>query len=387
VLCVALDAPRRIRFGARGAGYGAGVLGVVALIESATGVDLMTGQVFARGLSANPLAPGVALAIVSLAAGLALAERSRTLAQVLLTLGGLPGYVALVGYATGVSELYTVGASMSMAVATATALPLIALAGLATVPDGWVARIHAGADPGALLLRTVLPPAIVVIPVIAAATAVGATNQWWTNSFAVALQSLGATLVAVGGALWGARAVGHIDRMRQDADRRAHEDALTGAGNRWALERALESLFDQPAPPTTGIVMLMDLDDFKVVNDRYGHLEGDRVLLGFADRVRANLRADDVLIRLGGDEFAVVCSHADPNGVRVIVNRILLALEHWKSEERGPAVTASIGVAVCDGTIRTPHELLARADAALYHAKHSGKNRFYFHPTVWAAAG
>ena len=261
------------------------------------------------------------------------------------------------------------------------------MAGLAAVPDGWLPRIETGSDPGALLLRRVLPSVLVLIPALAALAEAGTRNGWWTAPFAVAFQSFGATIVAAGGALWAARAIGHVDQMRQDADRRAHEDALTGAGNRWALERTLEELFDGPEPPTTGILMLMDLDDFKLVNDRFGHPEGDRVLAGFAEVVRASLRADDVFIRLGGDEFAVFCPHADPNAVLAIANRILLALERGKRHGSAPAVTASIGVAVCDGTVATPEELLAHADAALYTAKHSGKSRFSFHPTVWVKAG
>ncbi|MDQ4131942.1 MAG: GGDEF domain-containing protein [Actinomycetota bacterium] len=375
ILCMALGAPARVVRAARRVASLVGVVAALVLVEYVNQTDLV--------IVGGRFSPWVAVALILLVAGVNLAGRRPRLGQALLVLGAVPGYVAFVGYVTGVAGLYEAGASVPMALATASAIPLVAVAGLAVVPDGWIPRIQTDSSPAALL-RRVLPAAFVLVPVPAAVADAGSRNHWWSSSFGVALQSFGATVVAAGCALWAARTIGHVDRMRQDADRRAHEDALTGAGNRWALERTLEGLFDGPMPPTTGILMLLDLDDFKGVNDRFGHLQGDRALAAFAEVVRANLRTDDVFIRLGGDEFAVVCADADPNSVLDIVNRILLALERRKVNDPVTGVTASIGVAACDGTVRTAQELLGRADTALYRAKQSGKSRFCFHPTAWA---
>jgi diguanylate cyclase (GGDEF)-like protein len=145
--------------------------------------------------------------------------------------------------------------------------------------------------------------------------------------------------------------------------REALTDPLTRLGNRSALRRRL----DAADGPVT--VALLDLDDFKPVNDTYGHDAGDDVLRAVAARITAAVREDDLVVRFGGDEFAVVFAPGTPpEGVSRYVRRLTAILE--APIRLGPATTVSIGasVGVASGVAR---EVVRRADAALYRAKRS----------------
>jgi diguanylate cyclase (GGDEF)-like protein len=126
-------------------------------------------------------------------------------------------------------------------------------------------------------------------------------------------------------------------------------------------------------------VLFIDLDDFKAVNDNFGHGVGDDVLRAVAERVRRVLRESDTLGRLGGDEYIVVADCIPPeNAPELICRRILDALrEPFEIENAGSApiwATASIGVAM--GTRISAEEILKNADMAMYRAKRDGKNRY-----------
>src|SRR5690606_40430721 len=124
------------------------------------------------------------------------------------------------------------------------------------------------------------------------------------------------------------------------------------------------------------------LDRFKPVNDRYGHLAGDRVLQAVAERLAGALRPGDLVARLGGDEFAVLCERLGrPGAAMAVAERLLLALGAPIALEGGieVAITASIGVAEIDGR-ESPEAVLARADRAMRAAKASGPGRWARHP-------
>jgi diguanylate cyclase (GGDEF)-like protein len=120
---------------------------------------------------------------------------------------------------------------------------------------------------------------------------------------------------------------------------------------------------------------MLDLDDFKLVNDTFGHLYGDRVLTWTAELIRSTLRVSDVAARYGGDEFAFILPETDGDEARRAAERILEAFrEHaFVGEQRGPVpIGASIGVATFPADGRTATELIASADAALYRVKRDG---------------
>jgi diguanylate cyclase (GGDEF)-like protein len=128
---------------------------------------------------------------------------------------------------------------------------------------------------------------------------------------------------------------------------------------------------------------MLDIDHFKAVNDTYGHEGGDEVLRAFTRAALGALRKGDSLYRFGGEEFVALLAHADPTGAALAAGRTITAvarpeLRHGLSTFR---ITASAGVACLDGRGNGP-EVLARADAALYEAKRTGRNRVCSAPSA-----
>jgi two-component system, cell cycle response regulator len=124
-------------------------------------------------------------------------------------------------------------------------------------------------------------------------------------------------------------------------------------------------------------LVLADLDDFKAVNDRYGHGVGDEVLRLFAEVLRENVRDFDLPVRYGGEEFAVLLPETGPEGGERLARRLQTALARMRVREIGgdrAPVTASFGVAAFPAA-SSAEQLLAEADQALYRAKAEGKNR------------
>jgi len=161
----------------------------------------------------------------------------------------------------------------------------------------------------------------------------------------------------------------------------ALHDQLTGLANRELLQRSLnDSLQSASIREEPLAVIFLDVDDFKSINDQHGHAAGDDVLRGLANRLRAGVRAGDVVGRIGGDEFVAVCPDADSAAAESIAERIL-ALMREPIDVNGRAVSASVSVGISmfhpdRGAPPTGEELLGRADAAMYRSKGTGKDRF-----------
>jgi len=161
--------------------------------------------------------------------------------------------------------------------------------------------------------------------------------------------------------------------------RLATVDQLTGLCHREHFERRLreEELRRRRYGGFFSLVML-DLDDFKQINDHHGHLAGDRMLRAVGEAVRQNLRSADLPCRWGGEEFCVLLPETESEGARIIAERIRRAVRSLSLEHEGrPLVsTASLGVATA-GSAASPSlsALLQRADEALYRAKAAGKDR------------
>lgn len=156
----------------------------------------------------------------------------------------------------------------------------------------------------------------------------------------------------------------------------ADRDPLTGFFNhRYLHERLAEEILRAQRSREPLAVLMLDLDDFKLVNDTLGHVFGDEVLRWTAEQIRAALRASDVPTRYGGDEFAVILPATTADQARAVGERIISALAEnaYRAPGRGPVpVTASIGTAAFPGQGRTPRALIAAADLALYRVKADG---------------
>jgi len=167
-------------------------------------------------------------------------------------------------------------------------------------------------------------------------------------------------------------------RLHSMVQRQAMVDSLTGLANRRSLEDSLRSELARAARfgnDTT--VVLADLDNFKLVNDRYGHPAGDEVLKAFARTLRRTVRESDVAARWGGEEFALVLAETDAAGGAHLAERARTEIAaHVVTTGDGDeiTVTASFGVASFP-ECQELGELLAAADSALYEAKRQGRNR------------
>ena len=166
------------------------------------------------------------------------------------------------------------------------------------------------------------------------------------------------------------RAHAATERMR----RRALTDELTRLGNRRAALEHMKDCWDKRGP--LGVVMI-DLDHFKEINDRYGHGIGDMVLEAVADRWKRCTRSGDQLYRMGGEEFLLLCPRADESIAATAAERLRRALEeHTIPTDAGPiAITLSAGVAARSVEMSSHHDLLRTADRALYQAKDAGRNQ------------
>lgn len=347
---------------------GAAVLAALVLADMAMNVALETPGI-------GDLLPYEALAVVVAAAG-AVAARGRAARAepiALVILLGVFG-VALLGIA-----LMPAGRMM-------------AVAQLATILVGtglflpWSMRWHAAG----MLAASVMALGFVVGP-MSAALAIGDR-----------LHLLGGVLMAaatsvVGHALWQSRVRGmleqqfalrhlsryaqrqeaHVTELNRELNRVARRDALTGVGNRLALDEALTRLLDQQdrLRPLPFAMVLFDIDHFKAYNDEHGHLAGDAALTRLGQQLRAATRSADLAFRYGGEEFLLLLPDVGLAGAIAVAERVRVAAQSDRSSSL-PPFTVSGGVALCDPADgRDPEPLLRRADAALYLAKRAGRNR------------
>lgn len=151
-------------------------------------------------------------------------------------------------------------------------------------------------------------------------------------------------------------------------------DPLTGLYNRRYMEDALEryiSLSERSGAPTS--VLMIDLDDFKRLNDEHGHAKGDAVLRDVAAQLVGGLRPSDVVARYGGEELMVILPGCDLSGAQIKAETLRARVEEL-SDAHNSRVSASFGVATIPETSSSAVDIVAQADAALYQAKAAGKN-------------
>jgi diguanylate cyclase (GGDEF)-like protein len=169
-------------------------------------------------------------------------------------------------------------------------------------------------------------------------------------------------------------------RARERITNLADTDDLTGVWNKRHFRRQLPHEIERARTFSIPLTLvLFDIDEFKQINDAFGHVLGDVVLSELCGTVRDTLRPTDVLARFGGDEFAIILPHTDVTGARAVAERILArvrALTIPTDEESAIRCSVSIGIAEFQDDDASANDLVRRADEKLYLAKREGKNRY-----------
>lgn len=165
-----------------------------------------------------------------------------------------------------------------------------------------------------------------------------------------------------------------LQETNRQLEQMATTDRLTGVHNRMRLEQLLEQQLDAAVNGTVFAVVILDVDHFKQVNDTWGHLVGDAVLVGIGTLLQTGVRATDFAGRWGGEEFLLVCCDTDLAGAMHLANTLCQRLRQHEWSAVPQHITASFGVAAYrrGDSVET---LVGRADAALYRAKHLGRDR------------
>jgi diguanylate cyclase (GGDEF)-like protein len=197
--------------------------------------------------------------------------------------------------------------------------------------------------------------------------------------------------VRFGNCIYRFLAGGNVEaQYHEEVHRLAIIDVLTHIPNRRYLFQFLEQELSRAARYRRPLAMvLFDVDHFKAVNDRFGHLGGDYTLRELAGQVQRTVRREGVFARYGGEEFAVVLPEADLAVGRTVAERIRARVEQHPFTYGGArfSITVSMGVAATDGQAPlTPNEFISLADARLFQAKREGRNRVAAPPSALAAS-
>ncbi len=168
------------------------------------------------------------------------------------------------------------------------------------------------------------------------------------------------------------------DNVLMNMRQRAETDALTGLLNSAAVREQISMFLKTQTRSAHHTLMIIDLDNFKDINDTFGHFQGDKVLQVLSGKIQAVFRAEDIVGRLGGDEFIVLMKYTqESSGVMKKAAELLAALEYMMDGDgNSVTVTASIGIATWDGSGKDFDALYKQADDALYRAKTAGKGCF-----------
>jgi len=162
----------------------------------------------------------------------------------------------------------------------------------------------------------------------------------------------------------------------KDLEHSSNLDSLTKIFNRRALSSYLGNVCSKKRLPYDLHLLMLDIDDFKLINDKYGHIAGDKILIFIANILRKTLRDGDRIFRYGGEEFVIILNRVTPKICLEITTRILTLIRENQLIYKGESikVTMSIGATQYSDS-DTPESLIHRADSALYKSKNNGKDQ------------
>jgi len=170
--------------------------------------------------------------------------------------------------------------------------------------------------------------------------------------------------------------ISKLTEQVKDLEEKTNLDALTKVFNRRALTTHLDTICNNKKLPYNFHLLILDIDDFKKINDTFGHVAGDKILIFISNILRKTLRDGDKVFRYGGEEFVIILNRIDDAHCQKTAQRILELIRDNKLIYKGRNLSVTMSI----GTTKfihedTPNSLIARADKALYRAKQNGKNQ------------
>ncbi|WP_051219048.1 GGDEF domain-containing protein [Oceanobacter kriegii] len=183
-------------------------------------------------------------------------------------------------------------------------------------------------------------------------------------------------LGVIAGSYFGLTFLKRTRNLNQELVDLANSDPLTGLLNRRGFSNAMRRLMNQQRQHDEGLsLLLLDIDHFKTINDRYGHDIGDECLIKVAERLKSSIRGSDLVARFGGEEFIVALANASPTQAIEVAEKLRLVVQAMTVRGVSDPITVTIGVAACHGGVCDQTSMIKAADTALYEGKQSGRNR------------
>jgi diguanylate cyclase (GGDEF)-like protein len=365
----------------------AAALGLLTLIEYASGTSFGIDQILFRDPARAPhpgrMAPISAVNFLLLAAALLMPSSKLTnyIKEALALLLALSATFAMVGYIYGVPALYGAvsGSSTAMALHTGASFLLLAVAFLLIPRQEGFVQVLRGPSIASMAARYMLPPAVLV-PVVLGGLFI--RSRWnLGHPHVVMALSVVSDIVLLVVLIWlFAVMIQRVETERALMQRQADTDKLTGIYNRRHFETSLELEIQRARRYGAPLALLMiDVDNFKRLNDSYGHLVGDRMLYRLARECESCLRTSDVFCRYGGDEFVIIAPETSAQAAVAMARRMRQNIDGVSTDQSFGPLAISIGITVWEDNFKTNDDFIAAADSALYRAKSAGRNREYLY--------
>lgn len=361
----------------------AAVLGLMTLFEYVSGINLGIDQALfqdnSRSIYPGRMTPLSAVNFLLLSGALLTPsfKRCNYIKEALALLLALSSTFAIVGYIYGVPALYSAlsDSPTAMAMHTGACFLLLAIVFLLVPRDEGFVRILRGPSIASMAARYMLFPAILV-PVVLGGLFIRSRWNLGHPNLVMAL-SVVSDIVLLVALIWlFAVMIQRVESERELIQRQAETDRLTGIYNRRHFETSLEHEIQRARRYGSPLSLLMiDVDHFKMLNDRHGHLAGDRLLYQLTRECESCLRASDVFCRFGGDEFVIIAPVTPGPAALALARRIRKNVEDMATDRSLGALAVSIGIAVWEENFKTNDDFIAAADNALYQAKTAGRNR------------
>jgi len=365
----------------------AAVIGSLTLLEYLAGRSLGLDEALFRdpGRSLYPgrMAPITAVNFILLANALLVPplKRSDYVRELVALLVALSSTFAIVGYIYGVPALYgaLTTSSSAMALHTGVSFLVMAIGFLFIEREEGFVRVFRGPSIASMAARYMVPPAVLV-PVVLGGLFIRSRWDLGHPHLVMAL-SVVSDIVLLVVLIWlFAGMIQRVETERALIQQQAETDKLTGIYNRRHFETSLELEIQRARRYGAPLALLMiDVDNFKELNDSHGHLMGDRILYRLARECESCLRTSDVFCRYGGDEFAVIAPETSAQAAMTMARRMRQNIDALRTGQSLGILGISIGIAAWEDSFKKNDDFIDAADSALYQAKSAGRNREFLY--------